>query len=338
MTGHLKNRRVILCARPKGVPNADQFAVEEGSVENLSDGCFLVRNHYLSVDPAMRGWVNDAPNYLPPVVIGEVMRSFAVGEIIDSRHPDFAVGEMIVGMFGWQRYAISDGSDVMRKVGETDLPPSLALGVLGLNGITAYFGLLDICQPKPGDTVVVSTAAGAVGSSVGQIAKIKGCRTIGIAGGADKVARCTEEFGYDAAIDYKAVDDLDAALSDACPDGVDVYYDNVCGPISDAVLRHIALNGRISICGTAALTDWEPWPVGPRVHRHLLVKRARMQGFIIFDYADRYQDAVDVLAGWVRQGKLKYSEHILGGMAAAPGAIEMLYRGENQGKLLIKVD
>lgn len=337
-TGNLVNRRVVLRARPKGVPGAEYFAIEDVPVEELKHGTFLVHNRYLSVDPAMRGWVNEAPNYSPPVPIGATMRSFAVGEIVASRHKDYQEGERVVGMFGWQRFAVSDGSDVMRKVSEADVPMSLSLGVLGLNGITAYFGLLDVCAPQAGETVVVSTAAGAVGSVVGQIAKIKGCRTVGIAGGPEKVAHCQEAFGYDAAIDYKSERDLDQQVVETCPDGIDVYFDNTCGPISDAVLRHISVGARIAICGTAAIADWDPWPDGPRVHRHLLVKRARMQGFVIFDYADRYQEAVEQLTEWVRSGGMMFREHILDGMEHAPSAIELLYRGENKGKLLIKVD
>ena len=225
----------------------------------------------------------------------------------------------------------------MRRVTETDLPISLALGVLGLNGITAHVGLLDICAPKPGETVVVSTAAGAVGSCVGQIAKRLGCRTVGIAGGPEKAALCLDAFGYDAAIDYRAPD-LDGALAAACPEGVHVYFDNTCGPISDAVMARLARGARVAICGTAAIRDWDPLPTGPRVHRQLLVARARMQGFVIFDHRDRYEPAVADLAAWVREGSLAFREHVLEGLDAAPAAIAMLYRGENRGKLLIRVD
>ena len=335
---NLVNRRVLLRERPKGVPGPEYFTLEEAPLRELGAGEFLVHNRFLSADPAMRGWVNDAPNYSPPVPLGEVMRAFAVGEVVASRHPDYAEGETVSGMFGWQRFAISDGANVTRKVTETDLPTSLALGVLGLNGVTAYFGLLEVGAPKQGETVVVSTAAGAVGACVGQIAKIHGCRTVGIAGGAQKVALCREAFGYDAAIDYKGAAGLDEELKAACGHGVDVYFDNTCGPVSDAVMRHLATGARIAICGTAAIADWAPWPDGPRVHRQLLVKRARIQGFLIFDYAHRYAEALAQLAEWVRAGKLAYREHILDGLAEAPGAIQMLYRGENRGKLLIKVD
>ncbi len=338
MTDSLTNRRVVLAERPKGVPTADQFRVEDGvAVPDLEDGQFLILADFWSADPAMRGWVNDAPNYLPPVAIGAVMRAFSVGEIVASRHPDYPEGRRVSGMFGWQRYAVSDGSDVDRFVEEADLSPSLALGVLGLNGVTAYFGLTEVCDPKPGETVVVSTAAGAVGSAVGQIAKIKGCRTVGITSSPEKMALCRERFGYDAVLSYRD-GDLDAALGEACPDGVDCYFDNTCGEITDTVMRRLALGARICICGTAALTDWDPIPLGPRVHRQLLVARARLQGFLVLDYKDRYGEAVTQLAAWVRDGRLDAEEHVLEGAEAARGAIQMLYAGQNNGKLLIRPD
>jgi NADPH-dependent curcumin reductase len=329
--------RVVLASRPVGVPQAAHFALEEAPVPGLGEGQFLVANRFLSVDPAMRGWVNDVPNYSPPVPVGDVMRSFAVGEVVASRNPAWKEGDRVAGLFGWQRFAVSDGSDVTRRVDETDLPLSAALGVLGLNGVTAYFGLLDVGRPRAGETVVVSTAAGAVGSCVGQIARIMGCRTVGIAGGAAKVDQCRREFGYDDAVDYKA-GTLDDDLARACPDGVDVYFDNTSGPITDAVLRRLNVGARVVVCGTAALQNWAPWPEGPRVERHLLVKRARMQGFVIFDYQARYGEAVEQLARWLRDGRLAWREHVLEGLGAAPDAIAMLYRGENTGKLLIRVD
>jgi NADPH-dependent curcumin reductase CurA len=206
-----------------------------------------------------------------------------------------------------------------------------------MNGITAYLALLDIGQPKAGETVVVSTAAGAVGSCAGQIAKLFGCRTVGIAGGPEKTALCTDVFGYDAAIDYKATPDLDAALTDACPDGVDVYFDNTAGAISDAVMRHLAIRARIIVCGTASISSWVPWPAGPRLERHLLVRRARMQGFLLFDYAGRFDEAIAQLTQWLREGKLRYREDVLDGIEAAPDAIAGLYRGENLGRRLIRL-
>ncbi len=334
---NLSNRRVVLKSRPVGVPQAVHFGFDDVPVPELGQGEFLVANRYLSVEPAMRGWVNDAPNYSPPVPIGDVMRSFAAGEVIASRHPDWKEGDRVAGLFGWQRFAVSNGANVTRRIEETDLPLSAALGVLGLNGVTAYFALLEVGQPAPGNTVVVSTASGAVGSCVGQIAKIKGCRTVGIAGGAAKVDQCLREFGYDAAIDYRS-SHLDDELARTCPDGVDVYYDNTSGPISDAVLQRLNVGARVVICGTAAVQNWSPWPQGPRVERHLLVKRARMQGFLVFDYQKRYGEAMKQLADWLRSGRLVYREHVLEGFETAPDAIAMLYRGENTGKLLIRVD
>lgn len=331
-----RNRRVILVSRPEGIPQAKHFALREAALPEPREGEILVRNHVLSVDPAMRGWVSAVANYSKPVGIGEVMRSFAAGEVVESRHPGFAPGDRVSGLFGWQDYAAVPASAVTRKVTEHDLPLSASLGVLGLNGTTAYFALLEVGQPKPGETVVVSTAAGAVGSIVGQIAKLHGCRTIGITGGPEKRQQCLAEFAYDAALDYKA-GPLDAALAAAAPQGVDVYFDNTAGPISDAVLPQLAVCARVVVCGTAALSSWDPWPQGPRVERHLLVKRARMQGFLIFDHADRTEEAVAQLASWVRAGNLIFREDILDGIEHAPGAIARLYRGENSGKLLIRL-
>ncbi len=331
------NRQVRLKSRPVGIPEASHFEIVEAPVPALEAGQFLVRNAFLSVDPAMRGWVNAAQNYSPPVAIGEVMRAYTAGVVIASRHRAYPDGTKVMGQLGWQQFVVDDGHHVIRKVREDDLPLSLALGVLGLNGVTAYFGLLDVGQPQPGDTVVVSTAAGAVGSAVGQIAKIAGCRTVGIAGGPVKTALCRDAFGYDAAIDYKATPDMAAAIAEACPGGVNVYFDNTNGPITDAVLAHLAIGARIAICGTASLASWDPWPQGPRVQRHLLVKRARMQGFLASDFYHRYGEAVGRLAGWVRDGRLKYREEFLDGLDAAPGAIAGLYRGENLGKRLIRL-
>ena len=328
------NRQVRLKARPTGIPQADNFEIVAAPVPEVADKQFLVRNEYLSVEPAMRGWVSAVANYSTPVGIGEVMRAFSAGKVVASRHPNYRVGDAVMGMLGWQEYAISDGSTITRKVSESDLPLSLSLGVLGLNGVTAYFGLLDVGQPRPGDTVVVSTAAGAVGSAVGQIAKLMGCRTVGLTGGPTKSKLCREEFGYDQVIDYKS-DSLANALGQACPRGVDVYFDNTAGAISDAVLPRLAAGARVVICGTASISSWDPPPTGPRVERHILVKRARMAGFLIFDYQHRYEEAVTRLAEWVRQGRLRYREEISDGIEHCPGAIAELYRGENLGKRLI---
>lgn len=331
-----KHAQVILKARPQGIPQAEHFEVVESILPPLEAGQFLVRNKFLSVEPAMRGWVNATANYSDPVPVGGVMRSFAAGTVVASRHPGYAEGDQVMGMLGWQEYAASDGSNIRRKVLERDLPLSLSLGVLGINGVTAYFALTEIGEPRPGDTVVVSTAAGSVGSAVGQIAKIAGCRTVGITGGKAKMQQCLDDFGYDAAVDYKSPD-FTSALASACPQGVDVYYDNTAGAISDAVIGHINKGARIVICGTASVSSWDQWPSGPRVERHLLNKSARMQGFLVWDYEHRYEEAIKRLAAWVRDGSLRYREEILDGIEAAPDAIAGLYRGENSGKRLIRL-
>jgi NADPH-dependent curcumin reductase len=330
------NRQVILTSRPTGVAQADNFAIVETPHDPVGEGQLRVRNQFLSVEPAMRGWIADLGNYSAPVAIGAVMRALAVGEVVESKCDDFAVGEIIAGWFGWQDEAVVDPAAIVRKVTETDLPHSLSLGVLGINGVTAHLALTDIGEPVAGDTVVVSTAAGAVGSAVGQIAKIMGCRTVGITGGSEKVAQCTQTFGYDAAMDYNAAG-LGEAIDAACPDGVNVYFDNTAGQISDIVYPCLALNARVVVCGTASIPSWAPWPQGPRVERHLLVKRARMQGFVIFDHMDKYEASVATLANWVRSGQLAYQEDVLDGLEACPDALAGLYRGENKGKRIIKL-
>lgn len=334
--GPAVNRQVVLKSRPSGIPQAENFEIVEAAIPALENDQVLVRNLYLGAEPAMRGWVSAVANYSEPVPIGGVMRSFAVGRVAESRHKDYQPGELVTGLFGWQEYAVADGRNIQRKIADNGLPASTALGVLGLNGFTAYFGLLDIARPERGETVVVSTAAGAVGSCVGQIAKIKGCRTVGIAGGAAKTRLCTEEFGYDAAIDYKA-GGLDRALAEACPQGLDVYFDNTAGAISDAVMKQLRPGARIIVCGTASIASWDPPPTGPRVERHLLVKRARMQGLLVLDYADRYPEALAALTEWVRAGKIRYREEMLEGLEQAPDSIAGLYRGENLGRRIIRL-
>ncbi|MGE8610704.1 MAG: NADP-dependent oxidoreductase [Achromobacter veterisilvae] len=337
MTGNLVNRQVVLKERPLGIPQAAHFDIRTAPVPEPKEGEVLVRNLYLSVDPAMRGWVNAAANYSDPVAIGEVMRSFAAGQVVASRNPRYPEGCLVMGMLGWQDYAVTDGRAIRRRVLETDLPLSLSLGVLGLNGVTAYFALNACGEPRAGQTVVVSTAAGAVGSVAGQLARHLGCRAVGIAGGSAKTRLCVEEFGFDAAVDYHAPE-LAQALARACPDGVDVYFDNTAGRISDAVIPLINRHARIVVCGTASVASWDPWPTGPRVERHLLNKAARMQGFLVWDYEHRYEEAVAALAPLVREGKLRFREEILDGIEAAPGSIADLYQGKNMGKRLIRLE
>lgn len=330
------NRQVILTSRPHGIPDARHFQIIESALPEIAEGQFLIRNLYLSVEPAMRGWVNAAANYSEPVPLGAVMRSFATGRVQMSRHPDFKAGDVVTGLFGWQEYAAVSPEAGVRTITDLDLPLSTSLGVLGLNGLTAYAGLLEVGRPKPGETVVVSTAAGAVGSAVGQIAKIKGCRSVGIAGGPAKVALCVSEFGFDDAIDYKH-GDLDASLAAACPSGVDVYFDNTAGAITDAVIRRLNVGARVVVCGTASVASWDPPPLGPRVERALLTKRASITGFLALDYEHKRAEAVRFLSARIREGLIKYREEILDGLDEAPGAIARLYRGENMGKLLVRV-
>jgi NADPH-dependent curcumin reductase CurA len=332
----MNNRQAILVSRPAGVAQAENFAIREAPVAAPAEGQILVRNEFLSVEPAMRGWIADRGNYSAPVAIGATMRALAVGKILESRHPDYRPGEIVSGWFGWQELATVDAGAVVRRIVESDLPHSLALGVLGINGVTALIGLTLIGDPKPGETVLVSTAAGAVGSAVGQIANILGCRAVGIAGGPDKVGQCLDVFGCDAAIDYKTPG-LGEAIDKACPAGVNVYFDNTAGIISDTVYPRLAVGARVVICGTASIPSWDPWPTGPRIERHLLVKRARAQGFVILDYMDRWEASVATLADWVRAGKLRYEEDILDGIEACPDALAGLYRGENRGKRLIRL-
>ena len=330
------NRQVLLKRRPRGIPEARHFTIVETSIPSLEEGFVLIRNLYLSVEPAMRGWVNAEANYADPVSIGAVMRSFAVGRVVQSKHPEYSEGDIVTGMFGWQDWVCADAAKIERKVDETELPISTALGVLGLTGLTAYFGMLGIGKPKAGENVVISAAAGSVGSCAAQIAKIKGCRTIGVAGGPEKVRLCKDVFGTDEVIDYRN-EDVDKRLGQVCPEGVDVYFDNTSGPISDAVMRHLRVRARVVVCGTVAIHSWDPLPQGPRVERHLLVNRARMQGLLCTDFADRFPEARMALTDWIRKGLIRYREEILHGIEKAPGAIAELYRGENQGKRLIKI-
>lgn len=330
------NRRLILKSRPDGIPGPENFDLDEVDVVEPDAGEVLIRNVYLSVDPAQRGWVNAVANYSKPVGIGEVMRALAVGQVVRSRDDALPEGAFVTGMLGWQDFCVAEAK-ALTRIDPAVAPISAYLGVLGINGLSAYFGLLDVCRPKPGETVVVSTAAGAVGSCVGQIAKIGGCRTVGIAGGAEKAALCRETFGYDAAVDYKGSGDLATELRDACPDGIDVYFDNTGGAISDAVMGLIDVGARIVVCGTAATARWDPPPTGPRIERSILVNRARMQGFLIFDYADGFAEATKRLAAWVRDGRLVYREDVTEGLENAPAVLAGLYEGRNTGKALVRV-
>ena len=327
------NAQCRLAARPVGLPKPSDWEYVEEPAPEPADGQFLVKLEYLSLDPAMRGWMNEGRSYVPPVGIGEVMRAGGIGRIVDSRHADYAVGEHVFGVFGVQRFAVSDGTGVTR-VDTTLAPVPVHLGALGMTGLTAYFGLLDIGRPEPGQTVVVSGAAGAVGSVVGQIAQIKGCRAVGIAGGPEKCEWLTEELGFDAAIDYKR-SDLRAQLREHTPDGVDVYFDNVGGEILDEVLRRLARGARVVLCGAISQYNADQPPRGPANYMQLLVMRASMTGFLVFDFAKRYPEGVGQLAQWLRRGELRSREEVVaGGLDKFPEVFLMLFRGENTGKLI----
>ena len=329
------NRQVRLAARPFGLPRRGDWEFTSEAVPAPLPGEFVVEISHLSIDPAMRGWMSARPSYMPPVEIGAVMRAGAIGRIIASEHPGFAVGEHVYGTFGVQEYAVSDGRGVIKvDTSLADLP--VYLGVLGMTGLTAYFALLDVGKPKEGDTVVVSGAAGAVGSVAGQIAKIKGCRVIGIAGGPEKCRVVTEEFGFDAAIDYR-MQDLRRMLRELAPRGVDVYFDNVGGEILDDVLTCVARGARIIISGAISQYN-ENEMRGPANYMMLLVARASMTGMLVFDYADRYPEAMAALAGWYRAGRLVSRETVVSGSVEDfPETLLKLFEGANTGKMILAI-
>ncbi len=330
------NHQVRLAARPSGLPRPSDWSFVEEPVPTPAAGEFVVAVSFMSVDPAMRGWMNAGASYIAPVEIGDVMRAGAVGRVTASEHPGFAVGDHVYGEFGVQEYALSDGKGVI-KIDPSLAPPPTYLGTLGLSGLTAYFGLFDVAKLKDGDTVVVSGAAGAVGSVAGQIAKLKGCRVIGIAGSEEKCRWLTEDLGFDAAIDYKA-QDVRAVLREAAPDRVDVYFDNVGGEILDAVLTRLARGARIVICGAVSQYNSTEGVRGPANYLSLLVARASMTGMVIFDYAPRFPQAMAELAGWLREGRLISREDVVeGGVSAFPDALLSLFAGENIGKLVLRV-
>ena len=329
------NRQFRLAARPVGATKASDWILTREPIPNPGEGEFVVRVSHISLDPAMRGWMNAGRSYIAPVEIGAVMRAQAGGEIVASHHPLFPVGATVVGGFGVQTYALSNGKGVdLVDLGRAPLPTYL--GVLGMTGMTAYFGLLDVGKPKAADTVVVSGAAGAVGTVVGQIAKIKGCRVVGIAGGEAKCRMLVDDLGFDAAVDYKS-EDVRKALHRHCPKGLDVYFDNVGMPILDAALAHLARGARIVICGAISQYNTTDKIQGPSNYLALLVARASMTGMVVFDYADRYADAAREMAGWRAEGKLKSLETVVAGFETFPETLLKLFVGENTGKLVLAV-
>jgi len=331
------NRQWLLAKRPRGMVGPENFEWTESPIPAVPDGAVLVRNLYLSFDPTQRGWMEDRPSYIPPVEIGQVMRATAVGQVVDSKNPDFAVGDFVQGLFGWQDYHVAGaaGPLILSKVPD-GIEPMRMLSALGLTGVTAYFGLLELGEPKEGDTVLVSGAAGATGSVAAQIAKIKGCRVIGIAGGPAKVRWLLEEGKLDAAIDYKS-EDVRARIAELCPDGIDVYFDNVGGEILEAALDAIAERARVVLCGgISGYNDETPRP-GPNNLMNLVIKRGRMEGFIVIDYAARFGEAIGELAAWIDAGRIVVAEDVQEGLENAPATLQRLFTGANLGKQLLKI-
>ncbi|WDL96081.1 NADP-dependent oxidoreductase [Alicyclobacillus sp. ALC3] len=329
------NQEIRLASRPVGMPTRENFAFVDVDLPVAHDGQVLLKTMYVSVDPYMRGRMNDVKSYVPPFQLDKAMEGDVIAEVVESRHSQYAKGDIVAGQLPWRLYTTSDGHG-LRKLNAEHGPVTAALSVLGITGLTAYFGLFEIGQPKPGETVVVSGAAGAVGSVVGQIAKLCGCRVVGIAGSDEKASYLTDELGFDAAINYRT-QNVSQALKEVCPQGVDVYFDNVGGDVTDAVLMRINDRARIAMCGQIALYNATKAEMGPRLLAQLVVHRALMQGFIVSDYATRFPEAIKRLAAWLASGKIKYRETVVEGFDRVPEAFLGLFRGDNTGKQLVKV-
>jgi hypothetical protein len=331
----MNNTRILLARRPTGLPDRQTWTIETVTARRPEDGEFLAEVRYISLDPAMRGWIKEGRSYIEPVGIGDVMRAGGVARVVESRHPDFAVGDHVLGISGVQTHWTSNGRGV-RKVDPQAAPLPKYLGVLGMPGMTAYFGILDVGAIKEGETVLVSGAAGAVGSLVGQIAKLQGCRVVGIAGGREKCDYLTGELGFDAAIDYKS-EPLYPALKAACPKGIDVYFDNVGGETLDAALAFLRFRGRVVICGAISQYNSTAPVKGPENYLSLLVNRGRMEGFIVFDFEKDYPRGIRDMGKWLAEGRLQSREHVVKGIETFPETLLMLFDGRNEGKLVIEV-
>jgi NADPH-dependent curcumin reductase CurA len=330
------HRVIRMASHPDGALEDDDFDLVDERVPEPADGEALVRTLYLSLDPAIRVWMNGIDTYVPGIQVGDVMRAGGLGEVVQSRNVAYTEGDLVFGMMQWSEYCIARaGPDGMMTLPRQE-PITAFLSVLGVTGLTAYFGMFDVAQPKEGETVVVSGAAGAVGSVAGQIGKIIGCRVVGIAGGPEKCAWITDELGFDAWIDYKS-EDVAARLRETCPDGIDVFFDNVGGEILDAVLGQINLHARIALCGAISQYDKAELSPGPRNFINLIPQRGRVEGFILLDYRDRFLDAILQLGQWVQEGRIRYAEDIVDGLENAPAAFRRLFTGENTGKLIVKV-
>jgi NADPH-dependent curcumin reductase CurA len=336
MSLNLINSKIVLKKRPNPSVTEELFELKTEKLKELKDGELLVNVEYVSIDPAMRGWISDVGNYSEPVAIDGTMRSLGVGKIISSKDNDFTENEYVVGWLGWQKYAVVSKSAIQIKIDPNEVPLSANLGALGLNGITAFAGLVDICKPKINETIVVTTAAGSVGSAVGQIAKVYGCKIIGFTSSDEKAEICKKEFGYDKVINYKKADNLSSSLNQIAPNGVDCFFDNVGGEQFDAVMENLNINARVVICGTIGMLSY-PIPNGPRINRTLLVKRAKIEGLLVLDYFNRYQEIYDQLAQWFKDGKLKNKEDISDGLLTAPASLVKILKGLNLGKQLVKI-
>ena len=330
-------RRMLLSSRPHGLVEGENLQLDDSApVPEPGEGQALVRVRYLSIDPTIRTWMDDAPGYLPPIGLGDVVRSGGVGEVVATRSDRYQAGDLVFGMLGWQEYALADGGEASMTVLPPGVDPTVAIGVLGVTGMTAYFGLFDIGRPKPGDTVVVSGAAGATGSVVGQLARIEGAGTVvGIAGSAEKCAWLTDELGFDHAINYRE-EHVAKRLRATCPDGIDVYFDNVGGEILDDCLALLSMKARVVLCGAISQYN-EDRPTGPRNYLNLIVKRARMEGFLILDYLDRFPEAQARMAGWVMEGRIQHREHLVDGLEHAGDALNLLFSGGNTGKVIVRL-
>ena len=330
------NRRLVLAKRPTGMVDSETVRLEQSERPTPGSGEALARVRWISIDPTIRTWMDDAPGYLPPIGIGEVVRAAGVAEVIEGDADGLSAGDLVFGMPGWQEYVSVSPAGGWQKLPD-GLDPKVGLGVLGVTGMTAYFGMLDVGRVKEGDVVVVSGAAGATGSVAGQVAKLKGAaKVVGIAGTPEKCAWLVDELGFDAAVNYKT-DDIAARLREECPDGIDLYWDNVGGEMLDAALAQLAMRGRVVLCGAIASYSDEGPRTGPANYRMLIVHRGRMEGFIILDYMDRFPEAQGVMAQWVAEGKIKHAEHVVEGLENAPDALNLLFTGGNTGKVIVEV-
>ncbi|OUU45744.1 MAG: NADP-dependent oxidoreductase [Verrucomicrobia bacterium TMED56] len=332
----LINTKIVLKKRPNPSVTEDLFEKIIDDIRDLVADEFLVEVIYLSIDPAMRGWISSVGNYSEPVPLNDPMRSFGVGKIISSKNNEFLENEFVVGWLGWQKYAIVTSKSIQMKIPSNEVPLSANLGVLGLNGITAYAGLVDKCGPKEDDTVIVTTAAGSVGSAVGQIAKIYGCKTIGLTSSNEKKLICINDFKYDEVINYKEVNDISFELKKIVPGGIDCFFDNVGGIQFDQIMENLNVGARVVICGTIGMPSY-PIPSGPRINRTLLIKRAKIEGLLVLDYFDRYSKIYEKLSRWFKEGKLINKEDISEGLETAPQSLIRLLEGTNLGKQLVKV-